>query len=112
MRLEQLGRDGLLGDHALDDAAAVAKDGEQQLAAGAQVVEPAADGDGLAFVLADFANRADDGGFGFRSGQGIHGSESVCPLERKKAMEAGGDWGLGIGQWGLAISGKYRTAAC
>ena len=54
-RLEQFGRDGLLGDDALNDAAAVAKDGKQQFAALAQVVEPAANGDGLAFMLADLA---------------------------------------------------------
>ena len=54
--VEQFGRDGVLGDNALDDAATVAKDGEQQLAAFAQVVEPAANGDGLAFMPADFAD--------------------------------------------------------
>ena len=44
-RLEQLGRDLALRHHALDDAAAIAKLRKQQLAALAQVVEPAANGD-------------------------------------------------------------------
>ncbi len=58
--LEDLGRDGGFGDDALDGAGAVAEDGKEQLAALAQVVEPAVQGDGLAFVLAD----AGDGGKG------------------------------------------------
>ena len=58
-RIEEFGRDGIFGDHALDDAAAVAKDGEEQFAALAQVVEPATNGDSLAFMLADFADRGD-----------------------------------------------------
>ena len=44
-----------MGD-ALDGAGAVAKDGEEELAAFAEVVEPAAEGDGLAFVLAEGGN--------------------------------------------------------
>ena len=56
-RLEQFGRNCVLGHHALDDAATVAELREQQLAALAQVVQPSADGDALAFVLADFPNR-------------------------------------------------------
>ena len=77
-RVEQLGRDGVLGHHALDDAAAVAKDGEQQLAALAQVVEPAAKGDGLAFMLADFADGG-DGSFGdFCFGRGVHEFPELC----------------------------------
>ena len=39
--------------NALDGAGAVAKDGEEELAALTEVVEPTAQGDGLAFVLAD-----------------------------------------------------------
>ncbi len=42
--------DGGFGDDALDGAGAVAEDGEEELARGAEVVEPAAEGDGLAFV--------------------------------------------------------------
>ena len=42
--------DGGFGDDALDGAGAVAEDGEEELAGGAEVVEPAAEGDGLAFV--------------------------------------------------------------
>ena len=45
--------DGGFGDDALDGAGAVAEDGEEELAGGAEVVEPAAEGDGLAFVLAE-----------------------------------------------------------
>ena len=51
--LEDLFGDGGFGDDALDGAGAVAEDGEEELARGAEVVEPAAEGDGLAFVLAD-----------------------------------------------------------
>ncbi len=66
-RLEQFGRDGVLGDDALNNAAAVAENREQQFAALAQVVEPAANGDGLTFVLADFADGGDRSfGFDFR----------------------------------------------
>ena len=61
--VEKFGRDSVLGDDTLNDPAAIAKDGEQQLAALAQVIEPAAKGDGLAFMLADFADGG-DGGFG------------------------------------------------
>ena len=50
------GGDGVFRDHSLDYSGAVAKIGEQQFAAFAQVVEPAANGDGLAFVLADFSD--------------------------------------------------------
>jgi len=54
--VENLGRDGVLRDYALDNAGAVAKLGEEELAAFAEIVEPSADGDGLAFVLADFCD--------------------------------------------------------
>ena len=62
------GETWLLHHHALDDAAAVAELREQQLAAFAQVVKPAANGDRLAFVLADVADRGDGcfGDFHFR----------------------------------------------
>ena len=62
-RLEDLRRNALDVGHALHRAGAVAKDGKQQLAALARVVEPSAKGDGLAFVLAE----GGDGGDG-RSG--------------------------------------------
>ena len=42
--------DSGFGDDALDGAGAVAEDGEEQFAGGAEIVEPAAEGDGLAFV--------------------------------------------------------------
>ena len=48
--VEDLGRDGGLGHDALDGAGAVAEGGEEQLAGGADVVEPAAEGDAFAFV--------------------------------------------------------------
>ena len=61
--LEDLFGNGGLGDDALDGSGAVAEDGEEQLAGGAQVVEPAAQGDGLTFV----GGEGGDGGYG-RSG--------------------------------------------
>ena len=57
--VENFGRNGVLRDYALDDARAVAKLGKKELAAFAEVVEPSADGDRLAFVLADFCDSAD-----------------------------------------------------
>ena len=57
--VEDFGRDGVLRDYSLDDAGAVAKLREKKLAAFAEVVEPSANGDGLAFVLADFCDGAD-----------------------------------------------------
>ena len=53
-RVENIRRNGVLRHHALNDAGAIAELREQELAALAKVVEPAADGDGLAFVFADF----------------------------------------------------------
>ena len=50
--------DGILRHDALDHARSIAKLWEQQLAALAQVIEPSAEGDRLAFVLADFCNGA------------------------------------------------------
>ena len=61
--------------HALDGSGAVAKDGEEQLAAFAEVVEPAAEGDGLAFVLAESGDGGDGGGCG--CGGGFFGHD-VC----------------------------------
>jgi hypothetical protein len=49
---EDFGGDALHVGYALDGSGAVAKDGEEELAALAEIVEPAAEGDGLAFVLA------------------------------------------------------------
>ncbi len=66
-RLEDLFGDGGLGDDALDGAGAVAEDGEEELARGAEVVEPAAEGDGLAFVLRE-------GGYGGEGCGGYDGS--------------------------------------
>src|ERR1035437_7579539 len=51
--LENFRGDAFYVGHALDGAGAVAKDGEKELAALAKVVEPTAEGDGLAFMLAD-----------------------------------------------------------
>ena len=58
--------DGGFGDDALDGAGAVAEDGEEELARGAEVVEPAAEGDGLAFVLGEGGDGGDGGGSGVR----------------------------------------------
>ena len=57
--VEDFGRDGVLRDDSLDDAGAVAKLREEQFAAFAEIVEPSANGDGLAFVFADFCDGAD-----------------------------------------------------
>ena len=54
--------DGGFGDDALDGAGAVAEDGEEEFAGGAEVVEPAAEGDGLAFVLGEGGDCGDGGG--------------------------------------------------
>ncbi len=59
-RFEDRGRDALDVGDALDGAGAVAEDGKEELAALARVVEPAAEGDGLAFVVAE----GGDGGEG------------------------------------------------
>ncbi len=63
--LEDRGRHALDVGHALHGAGAIAKDGKQQLAAFARVVEPSVKSDGLAFKLAE---RGDGGvrGGGFR----------------------------------------------
>ena len=58
-RVEDFGRDRILGHDALNNTRAIAKLREQQLPTLAQVVEPAANGDALAFVLADFDDRSD-----------------------------------------------------
>src|SRR6266404_2543030 len=57
--VEDFGRDGILWYYALDDTGAVAKLRKEKLAALAEVVEPTADGDGLAFVSADLCDGAD-----------------------------------------------------
>jgi hypothetical protein len=59
--VEDLGWDGGTGDDALDGAGAVAEDGEEELAALAHVVEPAAEGD----RLADVVGERGDGGDGW-----------------------------------------------
>ena len=53
------GGDGIFRDDALDDAGAIAKLREEKFAAFAEVVEPSANGDGLALVFADFCDGAD-----------------------------------------------------
>ena len=54
-------RDGGLGHDALHGARAIAKDGEEQLAGGAHVVEPAVQHDGLAFMLFQAGDGGGDG---------------------------------------------------
>jgi hypothetical protein len=51
--------DGGFGNDALDGAGAVAEGGEEELARGSDVVEPAAQGDGLAFVLGEGGDSCD-----------------------------------------------------
>ncbi len=51
----------VFGDHALDDACAVAEDGEDQFAAFALVVEPAANSHGLAVMPANLRDGSDRG---------------------------------------------------
>ena len=65
-RFENFGRDALDVGHALDGSGAVAKDGEEKLAALAEVVEPAAERDGLAFVLAEGGDGGDGSGWSCR----------------------------------------------
>ncbi len=55
--VEGFGRDGVLGDNTLNLTAAVTEDWEQKLSALAQVIQPSANGDRLAFVLADLGDR-------------------------------------------------------
>ena len=57
--VENFGRDGILRDYSLDDAASVAELREEQLTAFAEVVKPSANGDGLALVGADLCDGAD-----------------------------------------------------
>ena len=58
-RIENFSRNSVLRQHPLNYAGAVAKNREQQLAALAQVVEPPAKRNGLAFVLSNLR----DGGY-------------------------------------------------
>ena len=57
--VEDFGRDGVFRNDTLNDAGAVAKLGEEELAAFAEIVEPSPDGDRLAFVAADLCDHAD-----------------------------------------------------
>ena len=58
-RVPHLGRNLALDDHALHQTGAVADDGEEQLAALPQVIEPAANGDRLAFMTAELRDSND-----------------------------------------------------
>ena len=58
-RIEDFRSDRILGNNALDNARTVAELGKKQLPALAQIVEPAANGDRLAFMLADFGDGGD-----------------------------------------------------
>ena len=62
-RLEDCGRNALDVGDALHGSGAVAKDGKQQLAALAEVIEPSAQGDGLAFMLAESGDGGDGSGW-------------------------------------------------
>ena len=88
--LEDLLGDGGFGDDALDGAGAVAEDGEEELAGGAQVVEPAAEGDGLANVLTKVSDGDDGSGYcdvghgvkftGLRTHNGNRAGGLGCPV--------------------------------
>ncbi len=60
--LEDFWRHALDVRHALHCAGAIAKDGEEQLAALARVIEPSVDGDGLAFMLSQGGDGGDGSG--------------------------------------------------
>jgi hypothetical protein len=63
-RLKHFGSHLVLGHHSLDYSRAVAEDGKEQFAALALVVEPAADGDRLAVMPANFGDGGDGRGRG------------------------------------------------
>ena len=62
------GRDALDVGYALNGSGAVAKDGEQKFAALAEVVEPSAESDGLAFVLAEGGDGGNGSGWSYVGG--------------------------------------------
>jgi len=70
---------GILGNNALNNSAAIAEDGKEQLPAFAQVVKPSADGDRLAFVLPDFRD------CGYRGVHALdHFTAEIADLAEKK----------------------------
>ena len=71
--LKDGGRNALDVGYALDGSGAIAKDGKQELAAFAEVVEPAAEGDGLAFVLTESGDGGNGSGWSCWSGFVGHG---------------------------------------
>jgi hypothetical protein len=56
--VEYFGSHRIFRYHTLNQPGAIAELGEEQFPTFPQVVEPASNGDGLAFVLADIGNRA------------------------------------------------------
>jgi hypothetical protein len=70
------GRDALDVGYALNGSGAVAKDGEEKFAALAEVVEPSAKGDGLAFVLAEGGDGGNGSGWSY--GGGFFGHGCLC----------------------------------
>ena len=70
----------VLGHHTLNRAGTVAKNGEEQFPALALVVQPAADGNGLAFVFSDFGDGA------YRSGHHFQFSIFNCQFSRARNM--------------------------
>src|SRR5438552_3114862 len=59
--LKDFQRHGVCSDHALHQSTAVAKDGEEQLAAFAQVIEPSADSNAFADMAAELADSGNSG---------------------------------------------------
>ena len=97
--------------NALDGSGAVAKDGKEELAALAEVVEPSAKGDGLAFVLAN----GGDGShlrWGRRhlrwGGGGLRGRGGWVIGHRvpQRAWMAGQIKDSACGAWGLSRQGQ------
>ncbi len=100
------------------------KNGEEKLAGGAEIVEPAAEGDGLAFVLADVGDGGEGGGWGggfgrpcmfsLRGGQGwweTVGSRQVRRVGRRGWGFAGGRaMGIVLGR-GCGVGSEDRSVA-
>src|SRR6185437_1785258 len=106
--LEDFRRNVLLEQHPLDPASAVAQDGEQQLAALAQVVEPAAHPHGFAVVLADIGDEN-----AFRHGLGMGEDQILLDFAvglLVDRMAAGSELPRRSGQDRRARPAKFGTA--
>ena len=118
--VEDVFGDGGFGDDALDGAGAVAEGGEEELAGGAEVVEPAAEGDGFADVGADGGDGRDgDGGGGVGGSGGGFAHEGLPGLRvnecgRVISRESGGVVGRGsqLVFWVHARYFQRKNAVC